>query len=261
MPLCESTFSNLLLKQTSPVEKARLLSAASAHASDWLNALPVASLGLKMDNNTFRVALSLRLGAKLFQAHKCVCGLLVDPFGHHGLSCKNAKGTCSRHAHANDIIKRSLATAGVPSIVEPPGLSRGDGKRPDSLTLFPWSGGKSVVWDFTCRDTLAQSYVGETSLEAGKAAEKAEDFKMDLYSNLIRDYTVVPVAGETLGAWGKQGLKFIQEIGSRITMATGKKNATYYLFQSLSMAIQRGNVASILGTSPKIEFLDEIYNL
>ena len=69
------------------------------------------------------------------------------------------------------------------------------------------------------------------------------------------------MATETLGAWGKQGLKFIQEIGSRIATAKVDKKATYYLFQNISMAIQRGNVASILGTAPQIKTLDEIFYL
>ena len=98
-------------------------------------------------------------------------------------------------------------------------------------------------------------------MEAGKAAEKAEGTKLALYNNLIGDYSVVPVATETLGAWGKQGLKFIQEIGSRIATAKGDKKATYYLFQNISMAIQRGNVASILGTVPQVKTLDEIFYL
>ena len=83
-----------------------------------------------------------------------------------------------RHKRANDIIHRALASAGVPSILEPRGLSVGDGKQPDGLTLFPWSGGRSAMWDFTCRDTLAHSYIASTSQAAGKAAEKAEDTKL-----------------------------------------------------------------------------------
>ena len=113
----------------------------------------------------------------------------------------------------NDIIKRALASAGVPSVLEPSGLSRSDLKRPDGLTLFPWSGGKNVVWDFTCRDTLCQSNVMGTASEPGKAAQKAEATKLATYNNLIRDYTVIPVANETMGAWGPLGLKFIKDIG------------------------------------------------
>ena len=55
----------------------------------------------------------------------------------------------------NDVVKRALQKAGLPSVLEPPGLDRGDGSRPDGITVFPFSGGKSLVWDCTCVDTFA----------------------------------------------------------------------------------------------------------
>ena len=67
------------------------------------------------------------------------------------------------------------------------------------------------------------------------------------------------VANETFGAWGPIGMKFIKEIGTRIAEATGEKRSTFFLFQSLSMATQRGNVASVLGTVPSVKKLDELY--
>ena len=38
----------------------------------WLNALPVASLGLRLDNKIFRIAVVLRLGLLLCHPHRCV---------------------------------------------------------------------------------------------------------------------------------------------------------------------------------------------
>ena len=61
-------------------------------------------------------------------------------------------------------------------------------KQPDGLTLFPWSNGRCLVWDFTCWDILFKSYVSETSEEAGKAADKAENRKLDKYSELSVHY-------------------------------------------------------------------------
>ena len=146
-------------------------------------------------------------------------------------------------------------------MLEPPGLSRKDGKRPDGLTLFPWSGGKNLVWDYTCRDTLAPSHIAGTSKETGKAAKEAESAKTTLYSDLVNEYEMVPVATETLGTWGPSGMKFVTEIGKRISTATGEKKAKYYLFQAISMAIQRGNVISILGTTPNCKKMDEVFYL
>ena len=72
---------------------------------------------------------------------------------------------------------------------------------------------------------------------------------------------MVPVAVETLGSWGPAGLKFIKDIGTRIATATGEKRSKYFLFQAISMAIQRGNVASIRGSVPNSKTLHELYYL
>ena len=118
-----------------------------------------------------------------------------------------------------------------------------------------------MIWDYTCRDTLAPSHIAGTSSESGKAALEAETIKMNLYSDLVREYDMVPVAMETFGSWGPSGLKFLKDIGARIALATGEKKSSYYLFQAISMACQRGNIISVLGTTPDTKKLDEIYYL
>ena len=50
-----------------------------------------------------------------------------------------------RHANLNDVVKRGLAAAGVPSWPEPVGLDRGDGRRPNGITVFPYCRGKSFL--------------------------------------------------------------------------------------------------------------------
>ena len=58
-------------------------------------------------------------------------------------------GRFPRHSALNDIIKRALDAAGFPFQLEPVGLDRGEGKRPDGITLFPFQSGKSLIWDAT----------------------------------------------------------------------------------------------------------------
>ena len=72
------------------------------------------------------------------------------------------------------LIKRALQKASLPSVLEPPGLDiyRGDGSRPDArygITVFPFSGGKSLVWDCTCVDTFAGVHLNRSAMETGTA--------------------------------------------------------------------------------------------
>jgi hypothetical protein len=69
----------------------------------------------------------------------------------------------------------------------------------------------------------------------------------------------MPIAVETLGAWGPDGLRFVREVGVRLAIATGEKRSGTFLLQRMSLAVQRGNVAAILGTLPPGLELDEVY--
>ena len=127
------------------------------------------------------------------------------------------------------------------------------------MSLFPWKEGKNVVGDFTCSCTLAWSHVNATAKEPGKSAQQAEKKKQAKYDYLMPGFIFIPVAVETFGSWGQINLKFIKDLGTRIADRTGEKRSTAFLFQSISMAVQRGNAASVLGTLPSSKKLEEIF--
>ena len=143
---------------SSPVQQAAFLAASSQHSGDWLFALPIASCGLRLDNEAVRIATGVRLGSQLCIPHRCHCGAQVDAHDRHSFICKRAPGRTIRHHHLNELIARALSAASIPNTKEPQGLSRSDGKRPDGLTLVPWQSGKPLVWNVTVICPLADSY-------------------------------------------------------------------------------------------------------
>ena len=67
---------------------------------------------------------------------------------------------------------------------------------------------------------------------------------------------------ETFGTFGQIGISFIKDLGEKIISQTGEKRSTAFLFQSIGIAMQRGNAFSILGTLKQDdEHLHEIYLL
>ena len=201
-----------------------------------------------IEDEAIRVAVGFRLGAKTCEPHLCPCGAQVDALGLHGLSCRRSSGRTSRHHNLNDMIWRALTRAGVPSLKEPVGLSRSDGKRPDGMTLVPWSAGKCAVWDVTVIDTMANSYLNSTSVIAGAAAEIAASRKLDKYQDLARGYDVVPVALETMGPMNPEGAEFINGIGRHCSRLTGDQRETSFLWQRLSITLQRFNAVCFRGS-------------
>ena len=127
------------------------------------------------DDEVVRIAVGLRLGVPLCHPHTCChCGTLVDKRATHGLSCYKSEGRHSRHAAFNDIIKHSLVAAQIPSMLEPTGPCRSDGKRPNGVTIIPWKSGRTLVWDTTCTDTYAASHLDQAVREAGAIAALVE---------------------------------------------------------------------------------------
>ena len=55
---------------------------------------------------------------------------------------------------------------------------------------------------------------------------------------------------ETTGTFGPDSLSFLKELGRRLRMATGEPQSGSFLIQRLSVAIQTGNSASVLGSLP-----------
>jgi hypothetical protein len=141
-----------------------------------------------------------------------------------------------------------MTRAGIHSSKEPTGLTREDGKRPDGASLIPWSKGRCITWDVTVPDTFAVSYLSQTSVLAGAAADRAAELKHNKYTTLERTHIFKPIAVETAGAWNDEGQDFIRDLGRRLTVATGDQKETTYLFQRISIALQRGNSISFSGT-------------
>lgn len=261
-PLCKGIQQGLLSACSDTAERARLLAVFEKESGLWLNALPSANIGTLLDNCTLSLAISLRLGLKTNQPHQCKCGTSVDELGHHGLSCQKSAGRIPRHAALNDVLRRALASANIPAKLEPNGIVRSDGKRPDGLTLIPWQQGRCLVWDVTCVDTLAPSHVRATCVRAGAAAAGAEILKTRKYDEIAAGcYMFSPLGFETMGPWGPEAKKVIKDLSARLINTSGDRRAGSFLAQRISITIQRGNAASLLGTMSCGDALEDIFYL
>jgi len=231
-------------------QRARFKAMAAPHSGDWLLALPIASCGLRLSDEEVRVAVGLRLGLDLCVPHTCCCGAQVDAQGLHAFVCKKVPGRTVRHHMLNDIFWRALTSAGIPATKEPVGLVRQDGKRPDGLTLIPWQGGKPLTWDVTVVSTLAVSYVQSAGRGAGSVAELAAERKSAKYTELLPSYIFQPIAVENLGPINSSAIDFINDLGGRLTACSGEAREASFLFQRLSVTIQRFNSVLLHDTFP-----------
>ena len=122
---------------------------------------------------------------------------------------------------------------------EPVRLSRSDGKTPDGATLIPRTRVKPVAWDVTVPDTYTNWYIADTATIASAAANRAAENKTAKYQELAKTHQFVPKAIETGGAWNEKAVEFISVVGRRITEVTKEQQETMFLFQMISVALQR----------------------
>jgi hypothetical protein len=69
------------------------------------------------------------------------------------------------------------------------------------------------------------------------------------------------LAFETLGPWCKEAIDFIMVMGNRLIAESGDSKSKKFLFERISLAIQRGNATSIRGTFPDTALLSDFFLL
>ena len=109
--------------------------------------------------------------------------------------------------------------------------------------------GKPLAWDVTVPDTYADAHASNTAMETGVASSLAATNKTNKYSQLSATHIFTPVASDTAGNWHHQAVELVLELGRRATIITGDSRETTYLFQQLSVALQKGNTVSFQNTA------------
>ena len=98
---------------------------------------------------------------------------------------------------------------------------------------------KPLTWDVTIPDTFANSYIGNTSTKATVAIDRVAANKMAKYVDLAKTHHFMPIAVKIGGSWNQLVLEFITELGRRITGVILEPRETHFLFQWLSITLQR----------------------
>ena len=101
-------------------------------------------------------------------------------------------------------------------------------------------------------DTYTASRIQATAISAGTAAETASDNKRVKYNDLATTHIFVPIAVKTSGARCSQSDQFIEDLGRRVTAVTLEST---YLYQRLSVSLQRGNAVAFNNTFPETYFV------
>ena len=76
---------------------------------------------------------------------------------------------------------------------------------------------------------------------AGLVADQAADRKTAKYADLRAQYVFQPVSVENLGPFSSSTLDFLRDLGRRISHISGDDREVLFLFQRISVTIERFN--------------------
>ena len=145
--------------------------ASRPESGAYLNCIPNSRVGIFIDNDT------LRIGVPLASHSQSV--FLIDANARRMWTCSmrslchaaTAQWGIPSHSAVDDVVRRGHSVAGIQSMLEPSSLDRGDGKRPDEITAYPCSRGRSLIWDATLVNTYAFSNIIRSALATWSVAD------------------------------------------------------------------------------------------
>ena len=131
----------------------------------------------------------------------------------------------------------------------------------DETSLPPWEMGKQLVWDVTVVNALAPSRLKQGSLcKPGTTPTEAEARKIEKYRELKDNgYFFQPVALEVQGSLGQSSEIFITRLCKMLCRSHNDQRVGSFLKQRISVALQIGNSACVLGTVSDRDAFEEIY--
>ena len=201
------------------------------------------AIGTLLDNESFRIAIS-QSWVSPSVPHKMPLWSHSRQIWPTSSLLPLQRWSLTRHSALNDVIKRALSSAGFNAVLEPVSLDRGDGKRPDGMTVFPFSMEKCLIWDCTCVDSFPPSALALTATEPGSASHSAE-VRKNLKFGLCYQYIFQAIAIETSCVFGRDTNAFISRLGHLATSISGERREAEFLRQRLSLATVRGKAQSV----------------
>lgn len=230
--MCKQMLESLISTSTTK-DKARLVSASSDSAGDWLQCIPSANLGLRLSTQQFHVACSLRLGCSITQEHQCRnCSAPVDRQAMHIMNCKRGTSKKIRHDAINKVISTSMTKNAIPNVTEPRNLMPDSYKLPDGVTLIPFSSGKCLAWDVSVINPTTSQYAAATS----SPTTIAEGRKNQKYVALTAEYNFSAFILDIFGAVGPELKKTIKQLKRHSSQASSSQ-----ITQNIALCLQREN--------------------
>ena len=238
------------LLSSAPLARARALAHSTSlpHAGDWLNGVPSAALGLRLQDKEFRCCLCYWLGVPLLSStYSCPeCGGDADRFGDHQVGCGGNGDRISRHNALRDVLFTAAQSAALSPAREASGVVPDSLSRPADILLPTWSKGRPAALDVHVISPLQQQTVHGAASTPGHALQVGVQRKLTSHLSACRSagVTFIPVVAEALGGLAEDTISIIKSFGESIAQRAAPFDSTActkQLFRRFAITLWRGN--------------------
>eukprot|EP00731_Ephydatia_muelleri_P006931 Em0003g1179a len=244
-----------LLSSSSQVNKARLLSVSAPFAGSWISTIPSPVLNLHLDSAECQMALRWWLGLNTAGGSCCpFCpDTVLDPLGHHAVSCRHGGFVVTWHNLLRDILAGFCRRAHLSVKIEVGyGLSLENIKsRPADILVQSWDRGHPAAFDVTVTSPLTPAILNISIIYEGAAGRVAEARKHTTNDAKCQDlgWLCIPLAVETYGNWGKEAYEVFNCLASLLAFGqtSHKSGLLLEIYSHVNMSLVRPIARAILG--------------
>ena len=175
-------------------------------------------------------------------------GRVLDPLGHHALTCKRGRDVVTHHNKLRATLAETCFRAHLNVEVEAgSNLSKDHSHtRPADILVPNWSLGKPAAFDLP----LNSNVLLEVGLAAGQAARATEQRKHEENDAKCKElrWVCVPMVVEAYGAWGTETMESFSLLASCLATSSNRAKAEVLaaLYGRLNLNIVRANATAIL---------------
>ena len=176
-------------------------------------------------------------------------GRVLDPLGHHALTCKCGGDVVTHHNKLRDTLAETCRRAHLSVKVEAGSNLTKDHShtRPADILVPNWSMGNLAAFYLS---PLNSSVLLEAGLAAGQAARATEQRKHDENDAKCKElgWICVPMVVEAYGAWVTEAMESFSLLASRLATSSNRAKAEVLaaLYGRLNLNLVRANITAIL---------------
>ena len=218
-----------LLSSSGPRDRARLQLLRTPHSAAWLAVHPNPALHTELSPRAFSLAVARRLGLPIVgpavTSRPCpTCGLTVDAFGDHLLSCQNVSKH-ERHNALRDVLALLAHEIGTPCQKE---VTMTGKERPaDLLFSSLFTAGPTAVDITMVTPFPAASSSPFNAADPSHATAAAEARKQAKYAHLFPSPSpgrtqFLPAAFDCLGGRGQGASKLVTAVAAALAATAGE---------------------------------------